>query len=130
VEETGAFDKAAPGAVTPMKVATPDNSALMVVASKSHRDAATDDYIGKYAVQGHEIGRLQPEILSGGDGRGRSLPPPWPHHGMGHRRRRRRVARGRWAMWCGLMTTPPGLWQAGWDNPFFIAYAPGVELKK
>jgi len=28
----------------------PDNTALLVVASKSHRDAATDDYIGRYAV--------------------------------------------------------------------------------
>ncbi len=30
---------------------TPDNDALMVVASKSHRDQATDDYIDKYAVR-------------------------------------------------------------------------------
>jgi 3'(2'), 5'-bisphosphate nucleotidase len=36
--------------VTPITVRTPDNGALIVVASKSHRDAATDDYISKYAV--------------------------------------------------------------------------------
>ena len=32
-------------------VTAPDNGALMVVASKSHRDAATDDYIAKYNVK-------------------------------------------------------------------------------
>jgi 3'(2'), 5'-bisphosphate nucleotidase len=36
------------GLLTPICVnRKPDNAALMVVASKSHRDAATDDYIGK-----------------------------------------------------------------------------------
>src|SRR5690606_34303320 len=39
------------GRLKPIRVATPDNSALMVVASKSHRDQATEDYIGKYAVR-------------------------------------------------------------------------------
>ena len=51
VEETGPFSADTPGAVTPMKVATPDETGLMVVASKSHRDAATDAYIAKYAVK-------------------------------------------------------------------------------
>ncbi|MBY8974759.1 3'(2'),5'-bisphosphate nucleotidase CysQ [Rhodobacteraceae bacterium NNCM2] len=31
-------------------VSTPDNEALVVVASKSHRDQATDDFIGKFKV--------------------------------------------------------------------------------
>ena len=34
-----------------MVVLEPDNAALMVVASKSHRDQATDDYISRYAVR-------------------------------------------------------------------------------
>ncbi len=42
--------RSVPGPCTPIKVSTPDNAALMVVASKSHRDQATDDYIGKYAA--------------------------------------------------------------------------------
>lgn len=50
VEESGAFDPTTPGKMHPIKVASPDNSALRVVASKSHRDQATDDYIGRYAV--------------------------------------------------------------------------------
>jgi 3'(2'), 5'-bisphosphate nucleotidase len=50
VEETGAFDPAAEGPTRPIAASMPDNGALRVVASKSHRDAATDAYIGQYAV--------------------------------------------------------------------------------
>jgi 3'(2'), 5'-bisphosphate nucleotidase len=50
VEESGPFDPETVGAVSPIRVRTPDNAALFVVASKSHRDAATDDYISKYNV--------------------------------------------------------------------------------
>ena len=51
VEETGDFPKDSMGPVQPISVSTPDNAALMVVASKSHRDQATDDYIAKYNVR-------------------------------------------------------------------------------
>ncbi|KIN62764.1 3'(2'),5'-bisphosphate nucleotidase [Sulfitobacter noctilucicola] len=51
VEETGDFDKDQVGPTKPISVSDADNSALMVVASKSHRDQATDDYIGKYGVR-------------------------------------------------------------------------------
>ncbi|RRH78611.1 3'(2'),5'-bisphosphate nucleotidase [Falsigemmobacter faecalis] len=47
VEEEGPFTDQ-PGALTPLRVADPDLSALRVVASKSHRDQATDDYIAGY----------------------------------------------------------------------------------
>jgi 3'(2'), 5'-bisphosphate nucleotidase len=43
--EGGAEEVAADGAPTKLRVARADNAALRVVASKSHRDAATDDYI-------------------------------------------------------------------------------------
>ncbi len=48
VEEAGSFGPA-PGTTTPLSVAEA-NGPLRVVASKSHRDQATDDYIGKYDV--------------------------------------------------------------------------------
>lgn len=51
VEETGPFDPDTPGATRPISVGTPDNDALMVVASKSHRDEATDAYINRYGVR-------------------------------------------------------------------------------
>lgn len=49
VEETGPFGPA-PGPCRLLRVAQADNAALRVVASKSHRDAATDAYIARYAV--------------------------------------------------------------------------------
>lgn len=50
VEEGAPRDAGRPGPLRPLRVATPDNAALRVVASKSHRDAATDAYIARYAV--------------------------------------------------------------------------------
>ena len=51
VEETGAFDKAVTGPTQPLRVSEPDNDALLIVASKSHRDRATEDYIAKYKIE-------------------------------------------------------------------------------
>jgi 3'(2'), 5'-bisphosphate nucleotidase len=50
VEETGLFEPGREGATRPIEAAEPDDSALRVVASKSHRDAATDAFIARYAV--------------------------------------------------------------------------------
>lgn len=49
-EESGDFDLEAQGEVKPISVANADNRALKIVASKSHRDQATDDYIAAYEV--------------------------------------------------------------------------------
>ncbi len=43
-------DGAVAGPAHPLRVAEPDPAALRVVASKSHRDAATDAYIARYPV--------------------------------------------------------------------------------
>lgn len=51
VEETGPLALDIAGPVTALAVAQPDNDALIVVASKSHRDQATDDYISNYPVK-------------------------------------------------------------------------------
>ena len=50
IEETGDLGADRPGDTRPIRVVEPDNAALRVVASKSHRDQATDDYIAKYEV--------------------------------------------------------------------------------
>lgn len=50
VEEMGEFDRNTQGEMRPINVSSPDNAALRVVASKSHRDQATDDYIARYKV--------------------------------------------------------------------------------
>ncbi len=49
-EEMGPFDENTVGERKPIHVSKPDQNNLIVVASKSHRDQATDDYINKYSV--------------------------------------------------------------------------------
>ena len=49
-EETGDFDLENVGPKRKIKVSEPDASALRVVASKSHSDQATEDYIARYPV--------------------------------------------------------------------------------
>lgn len=46
----GAFLQEGDSEPRAISVAEPDNGALNVVASKSHRDAATDEYISRYSV--------------------------------------------------------------------------------
>ena len=48
VEETGFYSVSKMGSIKKIKTALSDNTALKVVASKSHRDGKTDEYISKY----------------------------------------------------------------------------------
>ena len=48
VEEMADFSVSKKGLIKKIKTAFPDNKALKVVASKSHRDKKTDEYISKY----------------------------------------------------------------------------------
>ncbi|MCC0063405.1 MAG: 3'(2'),5'-bisphosphate nucleotidase CysQ [Defluviimonas sp.] len=130
VEESGPFAKDAPGETHPISVSMPDNRALMVVASKSHRDQATDDYIARYAVRDMtsagsslkfclvatgeadlypRLGRTMEWDTAAGDavlrGAGGAV-VRFDDHGA--------LAYGK----------------PGFENPFFIAYAPGVLLVK
>lgn len=50
VEELGPFAQDTQGQLRNVQVRHADIAALRVVASKSHRDQATDDYIAKYSV--------------------------------------------------------------------------------
>lgn len=130
VEETGNFDKSVAGPLRLLAVAAPDNAALRVVASKSHRDPATDDYIARYAVKDMtsagsslkfclvatgeadlypRLGRTMEWDTAAGDAVLRGA------GGQVVRFDNHRVLR---------------YGKPGWDNPFFIAFAPGVELQK
>ena len=130
VEEKAPFG-ARPGETVAIGVnSMPDNRALMVVASKSHRDAATDDYIARYGVRDltsagsslkfclvatgeadlyPRLGRTMEWDTAAGDA----------------------VLRGaggkvvRFDDHTDLTYGKPGF-----DNPFFIAFAPGVLLAK
>ncbi|NRB20607.1 MAG: 3'(2'),5'-bisphosphate nucleotidase CysQ [Rhodobacteraceae bacterium] len=130
VEETGPFDADTPGEVTPIRVADSDNAALMVVASKSHRDQATDDYIGKYNVKDSKSAgsSLKFCLVATGEADlyprvGRTM--EWDT-AAGHA-----VLSGAGGQVVRFDDHSPLLYgKDGYANPFFIACAPGVELKK
>ena len=128
VEEAGPFGDA-PGETRRLSVATPDNGALAVVASKSHRDAATDAYIGRYSVAGtHSAGSsLKFCLVASGEADfyprlGRTM--EWDT-AAGHA-----VLIGAGgAVVRADDLTPLTYGKPGYENPHFIAYAPGVELQ-
>lgn len=130
VEETGAFDKDAVGVTSPIVVnASPDNAALMVVASKSHRDQATDDYIAKYGVGDMTSAgsSLKFCLVATGEADlyprlGRTM--EWDT-AAGHA-----VLAGAGGQVVRFDDhTPLTYGKDGFENPFFIALSPGVTLK-
>jgi len=130
VEETGALDLAAPGATHPIRVTKPDNAALVVVASKSHRDQATDDYIAKYAVADMTGAgsSLKFCLVATGEADlyprlGRTM--EWDT-AAGHA-----VLKGAGGQVVRFDNHSPLTYgKPDYENPFFIAFAPGVDLKE
>jgi 3''(2''),5''-bisphosphate nucleotidase (EC 3.1.3.7) len=129
VEERGPFARHRSGALTEIGVSDPDNSALMVVASKSHRDQATEDYISKYAVKDMTSAgsSLKFCLVATGEADiyprlGRTM--EWDT-AAGHA-----VLAGAGGRVVRFDDhTPLTYGKEGYANPFFIAYAPEVELK-
>lgn len=128
VEESGPLDPDTPGPVRPLSVAQADNGALRVVASKSHRDAATDDYIGRYRIS---------KVVSAGSSLKFCLVAAgeadfYPRLG---RTMEWDTAAGH-AVLAGAGGdvlrfddhTPLRYGKRGFENPFFLARAPGVRL--
>lgn len=129
VEETGPFDKAVAGTVIPLRVSSPDNGALMVVASKSHRDQATDDYIGRYQVRDMTSAGSSLKFCLVATGEA-DLYPRLGRTMEWDTAAGDAVLRGAG----GLVVRfddhrPLAYGKPGWDNPFFIAHAPGVVLQ-
>lgn len=130
VEESGDFAKEAAGPTAPISVSSPNNEALLVVASKSHRDQATDDYISKYATADMKSAgsSLKFCLVATGEADiyprlGRTM--EWDT-AAGHA-----VLAGAGGKVVRFDDhTPLRYGKSGYDNPFFIAYAPGVELKQ
>lgn len=130
VEETGDFDLEQMGKLREIRVAESDNDALMVVASKSHRDAATDAYISKYAVKDSKGAgsSLKFCLVATGEADlyprvGRTM--EWDT-AAGHA-----VLQGAGGAVVRFDDHSPLRYgKEGYANPFFIAYAPGVELKE
>ena len=130
VEESGPFDKQAVGETRDISVSQPDNGALMVVASKSHRDQATDDYIGKYDVKDMTSAGSSLKFCLVATGEADLYP------------RLGRTMEWDTAAGQAVLQGAGGevvrfddhgaltYGKEGFANPFFIAYAPGVVLKE
>ena len=128
VEETGAFDKGTPGPTKSIRVSHPDSDALMVVASKSHRDQATDDYINRYSVKDSRSAgsSLKFCLVATGEADfyprlGRTM--EWDT-AAGHA-----VLTGAGGAVLRLDDLSPLVYgKPGFANPFFVATAPGIDL--
>lgn len=130
VEETGDFDLDVVGEITPINVSDADNDALMIVASKSHRDQATEDYINKYNVKDSKSAGSSLKFCLVATGEADIYP---------------RVGRTmEWDTAAGHAVllgaggqvvrfddhTPLVYGKDDYANPFFIAFAPTVKLHK
>ena len=129
VEELAPFDENSIGECKPVRVSKPDNSALIVVASNSHRDAATDEYIARYQVANFKSAgsSLKFCLLANGEA------DFYPRLG--------RTMEWDTAAGDALLRTAGGhvidfaaklpllYGKSGYANPFFIAFSDGVELK-
>ncbi|MCB2129315.1 MAG: 3'(2'),5'-bisphosphate nucleotidase CysQ [Rhodobacteraceae bacterium] len=130
VEEAGPFDKDTVGELSLLSVTIPDNRGLMVVASKSHRDQATDDYIARYAVRDMTSAgsSLKFCLVAAGEADlyprlGRTM--EWDTAAGDAVLR---GAGGEMVRFDDHSAFTYG--KPGFENPFFIAYAPGVLLVK
>lgn len=129
VEEIGPFDRQKQGLTNPIRVKTPDNGSLVVVASISHRDQATDDYISKYKTTDMTGAgsSLKFCLVAAGEADlyprlGRTM--EWDT-AAGHA-----VLNGAGGAVVRFDDhTPLAYGKPIYENPFFIAYAPGVDLK-
>ncbi|MDQ2094266.1 3'(2'),5'-bisphosphate nucleotidase CysQ [Rhodobacteraceae bacterium 10Alg 79] len=128
VEEDGPFGDEM-GTTRPIRVSEPDNDALMVVASKSHLTDETKDYIAKYATKDFKSAGSSLKFCLVATGEADLYP---------------RVGRTmEWDTAAGhaVLNGAGGAvvrfedhealtyGKDGFANPYFIAYAPGVDLK-
>jgi 3'(2'), 5'-bisphosphate nucleotidase len=118
---------AARSRIRPLGVGAADNGALRVVASKSHRDPATDAYIGRYKVaQIHSAGSsLKFCLVAAGEADlyprlGRTM--EWDT-AAGHA-----VLAAAGGRVDRFGAGPLDYGKPGFENPHFIAYAPSVDL--
>lgn len=122
-------EELADGTLRPLRVARPDNAALRVVASKSHRDAATDDYIGRYAVADMKSAgsSLKFCLVAAGEADfyprlGRTM--EWDTAAGDA------VVRGAGGQVLRMDDHSPLTYgKPGYENPFFLVLAPGVALR-
>ncbi|MEM7058278.1 MAG: 3'(2'),5'-bisphosphate nucleotidase CysQ [Pseudomonadota bacterium] len=117
-----------PGSAKALTVADPDNAALRVIASKSHRDQATDDYISKFSIAEVKSAgsSLKFCLLAAGEADfyprlGRTM--EWDT-AAGHA-----VLNAAGGIVLRFNDHAPlSYGKPGWENPHFLAMAPEVQL--
>ncbi|MEM6340797.1 MAG: 3'(2'),5'-bisphosphate nucleotidase CysQ [Pseudomonadota bacterium] len=129
-EETGAMSVNEAGPSKPIRVRKPDNAALFVVASKSHRDAATDAYIAKYETSDMKSAGSSLKFCLVAAGEADLYPRlgPTMEWDTAAGDAVLRGAGGRMVHFEDHTTFQYG--KADFRNGFFIAHAPGVELQE
>jgi 3'(2'), 5'-bisphosphate nucleotidase len=127
-EEAGPHDPETVGRLTPLAVATPDPAALVVVASKSHRDQATDDYIARYSVSDFRSAgsSLKFCLVAAGEA---DLYPRLGRTMEWDTAAGQAVLLGAGGRVVRFDDHAPLVYgKQGFENPFFIAHAPGIAL--
>ena len=129
-EETAPFGTESEARKTPISVSVPDNGALKIVASKSHRDAATEDYIAQYATVENVSAGSSLKFCLVATGEADFYPRLGPtmewDTAAGHAVLS--AAGGQVVNREGHETLAYG--KPEFRNPHFLAFAPGVELKE
>lgn len=126
-EEAGPFG-AEPGGLRALNVGKPDPARLVVVASKSHRDQATDDYIAKYRVADFRSAGSSMKFCLVAAGEADLYPR------LGRTMEWDTAAGQAVLLGAGGEVvrfddhTPLAYGKSGFENPFFIALAPGIDL--
>ena len=130
VEESGDLAKDIAGELDPLSVSHPDNNALLVVASKSHRDQATDDYIDLYSVRDMKSAGSSLKFCLVAAGEADLYPR------LGRTMEWDTAAGHSVLLGAGGQVVrfddhlPLDYGKPGFANPYFIAFAPGVELQR
>jgi len=109
-------------------VRRPDNAALVVVASRSHRDAALEAYIARYRVADSQSAgsSLKFCLVAAGEA---DLYPRLGRTMEWDTAAGQAVLTGAGGRVVRLDDrTPLTYGKPGWENPHFLAYAPGVDL--
>ena len=127
VEETGPFDLDRIGEVRSIRVSEP-GYALRVVASKSHRDQATDDYIERYSVADLVSAGSSLKFCLVATGEADFYPRLGPTMEWDTAAGHAVLAAAGGRVLDKATHEPLAYGKPGFRNPFFLALAPGVPL--
>jgi 3'(2'), 5'-bisphosphate nucleotidase len=117
------------GGLRPLRVRVPDNAALVVVASKSHRDAATDAWIARYRVADSQSAgsSLKFCLVAAGEA---DLYPRLGRTMEWDTAAGQAVLEGAGGLVVRRDDGQPLTYgKPGWENPHFLALAPGVAIQ-